>query len=154
MGGLDQGRGAIRDVRWGSSGAGAAHARKRRDAAGGDASTAARRRRTAARRQKRAGVLQTRRGRHQDVQERTANPTVGTRSGGGEARRSHDEQPRRWNSGEDGPAARCTSAQTSDTRGPLTKRRFHGAAPKRRSGDGGTSSRRRRGPRRRRRCAD
>jgi hypothetical protein len=36
--------------------------------------------------------------------------------------------------GEDGPTARCTSAQTSDTRGSLTERRFHRAAPKRRTG--------------------
>jgi hypothetical protein len=93
-----------------------------------------RRRTTAARQGNGARVHHSTRGFHQDDGKRTVSTTAGTRRGDGEARRSHDEQPRRRSSGEDGPAARCTSAQTSDTRESLTKRRFHRAAPKRRTG--------------------
>jgi hypothetical protein len=113
------------------------HIGRLRSSAGGRDNGDARRRKTAsspALKRSSAAVHQKRRERHQNDQERTANPTAGTRRGDGEARRSHDEQPRRRSSGEDGPAARCTSAQTSDTRGSLAERQFHKAAPKRRTG--------------------
>jgi hypothetical protein len=112
--------------------------RLRSSVGGRDGGSGALRRRAAAQDGELAGaaVHKKRRERHQNDQERMANPTAGTRRGDGEARRR--------SSSEDGPAARCTSAQTSDTCGSLTERRFHRAAPTRRTGGGGTSQRRRR----------
>jgi hypothetical protein len=73
-------------------------------------------RRTAARRRNQAGVLQSRRGRHQDSQQRTASTTVSSRGGEGDATR---QSARRRGSGAPVSRSRRNRAQARLQEAPV-----------------------------------
>jgi hypothetical protein len=72
-----------------------------------------------------AEVHKIRRVLHQNVEHARANSTGASRGGGDDARRFTTDSGGGGAPREGEPAARCTSAQSSGTRGLLTSRRFH-----------------------------